>query len=136
MPVIGFNLNNISAEKRNQISGKLKINNNLKITTIEKEKQTITNSDEVLKFNFKFDVSYDPDIGNLNMEGSLLLMEEPKKVQQIMTDWKKDQKLSKETSTLVFNTILARCNVKALTLAQDISLPPHFRLPLIRPNQD
>ena len=83
MPVIGFNLNNISAEKRNQISGKLKINNNLKITTIEKEKQTITNSDEVLKFNFKFDVSYDPDIGNLNMEGSLLLMEEPKKVQQI-----------------------------------------------------
>lgn len=137
MTVIGFNLKNISAEKRNQIAGKLNVNNNLKILDISQEKAAFTVSDEVLKFDFKFDVTYDPDIGNLAMEGNLLYMEKPKKIKDILDLWKKEQKMSKEVSELVFNTILSRCNVKALTLAQDVGLPPHFRLPLIRaPKQD
>lgn len=133
MPVVGFNLQRISAEKKGQITGKLNIKNNLNITNIEQEKNAITASDEVIKINFKFSVSYDPDIGALDIEGNLLFMDTPEKIKKIMDNWTKDKKLEKEVSTLVFNTILARCNIKALTIEQDVNLPPHFRLPLIKP---
>lgn len=133
MPVVGFNLQRISAEKKGQITGKLNIKNNLNITNIEQEKNAITASDEVVKINFKFNISYDPDIGILDIEGNLLLMESPEKIKKIMEEWTKDKKLDQEVSTLIFNTILARCNIKALTLEQDVNLPPHFRLPLIKP---
>jgi hypothetical protein len=63
-------------------------------------------------------------------------MDESGKNKKILEEWKKDKKLNEEISALVFNTILARCNVKALNLAQDVGLPPHFRLPLVRPKQN
>lgn len=134
MPVVGFNFKKILSEKKNPIRGKLKINNNLKIVSIDQETETISKSDELLKFEFMFSINYDPEVGYTEIEGNLVYMDEPDKIKQILNDWKKDKKLSKEISTVVFNTILARTNIKALTLAQDVNLPPHFRLPLIKPN--
>lgn len=133
MPIVGFNFDKIMIEKNNKIAGKLQIKNDLSITTLEQEKLNITGSDEVLKFNFKFTVNYEPKIGKIDLEGNVLYMEEPKKSKEILDGWKKDKKLPKELGPQILNTILARCNIKALNLTQEVNLPPHIRLPILKP---
>ena len=133
MPIIGFNIDKIDAEKTNKISGNVEIKNNLGITGVEQEKLALGKSEEVLKFNFEYLVTYEPKVGRLGINGSVLYMEDPKKIKELLSSWEKDKKIPNDVMPAVFNTILAKCNVKALTLSQEINLPPHIRLPIVKP---
>lgn len=132
MPIVGFNFEKIMIERQNKITGKLSIKNNLNITNIEKEKLNITNSEDVLKFNFSYTVVYEPEVGQINIAGHLLFMDNSKQIKDILSDWEKKKSLPKELAPQILNTILARCNIKSLGLSQEVGLPPHVRLPLIR----
>ena len=45
--------------------------------------------------------------------------------------WKKNKKIGDEKVALqVLTTILTKCNIKALTLSQEIGLPPPIPLPI------
>ncbi|MBS3172577.1 hypothetical protein J4438_03285 [Candidatus Woesearchaeota archaeon] len=132
MPIVGFNFEKIMVERKNKITGKLDIKNNLTITNVEKEKLNITNSEDILKFNFNYTVNYQPEVGQININGHLLLMESPKQIKDILIDWEKQQKLPKDLAPQILNTILSKCNIKSLSLSQEVGLPPHVRLPLIR----
>ncbi len=134
MPIVGFNFDKLGAKKDNKITGKVQINNNVNITDVQQEKLSITSSEDILKFNFEFKAAYEPKIGAIQINGHLLFMDEPKKIDDIAKAWKKDKKLSKEVSTPIINSILARCNIKALTLSQDVNLPPHIKLPIVNLN--
>lgn len=135
MPIVGFNLNQISAEKSNKITGKLNIKNDLAIKGIEQEKIALEKSEEILKFNFEYIINYEPNIGKIAITGNILYMDEPKKIKEILNDWKKQKKLSKELAPRILNTILSKCNIKALNLSQDINLPPHIKMPFVKPSK-
>ena len=62
-------------------------------------------------------------------------MEDPKKIKELLSSWEKDKKIPNSVMPAIFNTILAKCNVKALTLSQEINLPPHIRLPIVKPSK-
>ena len=46
-----------------------------------------------------------------------------------MNTLKKEAKIDPKYSSAWMNIILARCNVKALTLGNDVNLPPHIPFP-------
>ncbi len=135
MPIVGFNLEKINAEKTSQITGKLNIKNNLSIKNVEQEKLSLGKSEEVLKFDFEYLIDYEPQIGKIALNGHLLFMEEPKKIKEIQDAWKKDKNLPKEIAPLIFNSILGKCNIKGLNLSQEINLPPQIRLPFMKPEE-
>ena len=135
MPIIGFNFNQIIAEKNNKITGKLNIKNDLAIKSIEQEKITLEKSEEVLKFNFEYIINYEPKVGKIAITGNILYMDEPKKIKEILDNWKKQKKLSNELAPRILNTILSKCNIKALILSQDINLPPHIKMPFVKPSK-
>jgi len=132
MSIIGFNFEKIVVEKKNKISSKLSVKNNLSIVNVEQEKLNLTNSGEVLKFNFEYTVDYEPKIGQIFLGGNILVMEDSKKVKEILDEWVKDKKLPKELMSQILNTILAKCNIKALGLTQEVNLPPHIKLPILK----
>jgi len=134
MPIVGFNFDRIGAKKDNKIAGKLQIKNNVEIKEIEQEKLSISSSEDVLKFKFEFKSTYEPGIGAIQINGHVIYMDEPKKVEEIQKFWKKNKGLEKDIAQPIINTILAKCNIKALELSQDVNLPPHIRLPLIKQN--
>jgi len=134
MPIIGFNLDKIGAKKDNKITGRINIKNNVNITNVEQEKLSITSSEDIIKFNFEFKSTYEPEIGAVQINGHVLFMDEPKKIEDIMKSWKKDKSLPKNLSPLIMNHILTRCNIKTLILSQDVNLPPNIRLPSIKQN--
>ena len=135
MPIVGFNLEKIDAEKTNQVNANLKIKNNLSIKNVEQDKLSLGKSEEVLKFDFEYLVDYEPQIGKIVLNGHVLYMEDPKKIKEIQESWKKEKNLPKEIAPLIFNTILGKCNIKGLNLSQEVNLPPQIRLPYMKPEE-
>ena len=85
-----------------------------------------------MQFTFEFLLHYEPDMGDIKIEGHLLYLEDPKKLKEMVKDWKKNKKISPEIMQSLFNTILAKANIKALQLSQDVNLPSHIQMPRLQ----
>ena len=130
--IVGFGFTKMSAEKNANSKGKIEINNNVTIKNIEesdialgKDKQT------AIKIIFNFLSKYSPDLGNISFEGEIIYMADSKKGKEIIASWKKDKKLPKDLMAPILNTVLTKCNIKALILSQDVNLPPPIPLPKV-----
>ena len=131
--IVGFGFTKLSAEEKEVAKGKIDINNNVSIKDIKEDSFSLGNNNQnVLKFIFEFTSKYEPNIGNILFEGELLYMEDPKKVKEILSSWKKDKKIPKEIMGGLLNTILTKCNVQALILSQEINLPPPIPMPKVQ----
>ncbi len=132
MPIVGFNFEKVSVEKKNPIKGKIQIKSNASITNVNEEKlPTGKTKMDGLKFNFEFNIDYTPSIGNINLKGHIFFLDDPKIIKDIVRQYKKEKKLSPEITAQIINTILLKSTTKALTLAQEVNLPPHLPLPQI-----
>ena len=133
--IVGFSFTKLSAEKHEAAKGKIDINNNVSIKDIQesdfslgKEKQN------VVKFIFEFTSNYEPKVGTILFEGEILYLEDPKKIKEILSSWKKEKKVPQEMMAMLLNTILTKCNVQALILSQEINLPPPIPMPKVQMN--
>ena len=135
MPIVGFNFTNIHSEKKSQIEGKIEIKSKVNISSVKEEKlPTGKTKTDGLRFDFEFNLDYEPKIGNINLKGFIYYMDDPKLLKDIFNDWKKKQTISKEVTEQIINAILYRASIKAISLAEDINLPPHLRMPIVAPN--
>ncbi len=138
MTIVGFNYTKISIERKpGTAQGRVNINNNVSIKAIEKTDIAFgpeTQGDlkfSGLRFSFEFVSKYDPDIGEINLGGDVLYMDDEKKVKEILNEWKKEKKVSKELMTNIVNAILMKCNIQALILSQELNLPAPIPLPRV-----
>lgn len=133
MRIIGFNFTKISAERKKNIKGKLEVKSNLEIENIKKEKIDVVESN-VLKFDFKFIVSYDPGFAELVFNGFVLIMLEKERIKDIMKNWKK-KKINDKIKLPLFNLILTKCNIKSLQFEEEFGLPTHVPMPRLTSQQ-
>ena len=132
MPIIGFNFNKIEVEKKDKVGGRIGINNNVSIKDITNSDLSIGNDKQkAAKFTFEFTSKYEPDYGFITLNGDVLFLEESSKIKEIIDSWKKDKSINKDIMTSVLNTILAKCNVQALILSQEVNLPSPIPLPKV-----
>jgi len=132
MPVVSFDFDKISAERKEFTSGKVEIRSNITIIDIEKEKLELAKNEEALKFLFEFKLSYEPNAGELILRGHTVFVDDEKKIKDILKEWK-NKKIPEEIALQVINNILYRCNLKALQMAHEISLPLHIQMPRATP---
>lgn len=133
MPIVGFNFNNISAKKNKPVEGDVKVKSDVSITNLKEEKlPTGKNKSDGLRIDFKLMVIYEPEIGNLTLEGFIFYMDDPKTLKDIVKQYKKDKNLPVDLTTQVINAVLTRATIKALMLAQEVNLPPHIPLPAVQ----
>lgn len=135
MQIIGFNFTKISSERKKVPEGKLEIKSNIDIKSVALEKIEMIKDKDVLKFNFEFTVDYHPNIASLVFEGAILIMAEKEKAKDILKKWK-SKKIADEIRLPLFNTILTKCNLKALQLEEELSLPTHVPMPKLAPPQN
>lgn len=127
--LLGFNFNKLSVEKSSYPEGKIEVNANIDIESIEKQKLELI-KDEALSINFLFTVSY-KELGKVEIKGTMVLAIDPKLLKETLSKWK-DKTLSGDFKTMIFNIVLKKCTVKALQLEEDIGLPPHMQLPQVQ----
>ena len=130
--IIATNFTKILVEKKSAAKGKLSISNNVSIDNVEQTEIAISAAKQkALKFIFEFKSKYEPNIGEIVLNGELVFIEKPDKLKEITDSWKKDKKVPKEVMASILNNILAKCNVEALILSREINLPPPVQLPRV-----
>jgi len=131
--IVGFGFTKLSVEKKEAVNGKIDINNNVSIKDIKEDNFSLgKDRQDVIKFIFEFTSKYEPNVGTILFEGELLYLEEPKKVKEILSSWKKDKVIPKEMMAGLLNAILTKCNVQALILSQEVNLPPPIPMPKVQ----
>ncbi|MBS3143646.1 hypothetical protein J4446_02095 [Candidatus Woesearchaeota archaeon] len=136
MGIVSFVFDKISAEKTGKIKEKVDISHNFNIKHVEKTEINIQGNKPALKLSFDFTVNYEPNIGNIKMNGNLTYMDKPEELKKLEDQWKKEKKLPVGVTSLVANTILTKANIKALMLSQEVNLPPQIHLPKVTPREE
>ena len=134
MRIIGFNLSKVSIERKEKLEGKLEIKQNINIDEISKEKINIA-KEEALKFEFTFSINYDPKFAEVEFKGHVLALPEKDEMKKILKEWK-SKKIPEGIRVGLFNFIMAKCNIKALSLEDEMGLPTHVPMPKIGPKQE
>lgn len=132
MPIVSFDFNKISAERKVPTAGKVEIRSNITILDIEKEKLELAKNEEALKFLFDFKITYEPNAGEIDIQGYTVFVDDEKKIKDILKEWK-NKKIPEEVALQVINNILYRCNLKALQMAHETGLPLHIQMPRATP---
>lgn len=132
MTIVGFYFTKMEAVKREVVKGKINISNNVSITDVKENDNNFgSETQKGVTFVFKFTSKYEPQAGEISLEGNVLYMEAKDKIKKIVTGWKKDKKLDKEVMKAILNTILTKSNIQALIMSKDINLPPPIPLPKV-----
>ncbi len=132
MPIIGFNFEKLYVERiknPQEVKGQINIKNNTKITDIVEEDVPDRKKGGVLRFSFSYNAIYEPTFGKITINGFCLFLDNTKNNKEILDKWKKDKELDQKLMMQVLNFILAKCNIKALSLSQEVNLPPQIPLP-------
>jgi len=134
MVVIGFNLKKILVERKALVRGEVKVNTKMNITNVKKEEVKLTAGKDVINFDFEFMINYTgganhtAPVADLSFEGNVLYLVDPKDTKKIIDDWKKKE-IQEDVRMKVLNTILAKCNLKALVFEDELGLPSHLPMP-------
>ncbi len=131
MKIIGFNLLKVSIERKEKLEGELKIDQNIDIKDVVKEKVPISTK-EALRVKFGFVINYSNNSAKVEFEGFLILLPEDNEMKEFLDAWK-DKQIYEKAKMPLFNFIMTKCNVKALSLEDDLSLPIHLPMPRLNP---
>ena len=140
MPIVGFNLTNIQAQKLKNIDSlkkneQIKIESKLGITDVNEEKlPTGKTKTDGLRFDFEYSLKYQPEIGNININGFMYYMDDPKIIKDITEKWKREKNIPMDIKAQLLNTVVLKASIKALQLGQEINLPPHMPFPSLKPS--
>ena len=128
--MLGFNIQKINAHKNPEFKGKLEMNSNINISSIEDYKLDSSKQGS-LKIGFSFIVDY-KNLGKIEIHGSLFLSMDSKITKEALNSWK-NKKLNKELHILFINIIMQKASFKALQLEEELGLPPHIQIPRLQP---
>ncbi|MBW2963566.1 hypothetical protein KY306_02220 [Candidatus Woesearchaeota archaeon] len=136
MAIVGINLTKINAEKKEAKGGKVSINNNISIKNVEEKDLSLGASKQKgLRFNFLFKCEYAPEVGSINLEGSVMFLADAVKNKAIKEGWDKGKNVAPEIMESVLNSALNRCNIEAIKISQDMNLPSPVPMPRLQRKQ-
>jgi len=130
MAIFGFGFKKVLIERKAFEQGPISSSLNINIKEITKLKSTIKDK-EILSFEFEFAIKYiqnKKEIAILSFEGNVLYLTNNTKAEKILSDWAK-KNIEEDLKLLILNTIMTKCNLKALQFEEDLNLPLHLKLP-------
>ncbi len=134
--VIGFSFSKIFVEKISSEFKDLKIDRNIKIESVEKIKpQALQIKEDLLEIKFKYGISYDPNVAKFEFSGNLLVTADQKVAKEFLSEWK-EKKFPERHKIVLFNIIMRKSDIKAMEIEDEMGLPLHVALPLIREKKD
>lgn len=129
MPVVGITMKNIEAKKSQDILKNVRVNNETKITDVEeKELPGLGKKGLIISYEFKSDyIDGNKSIALIKIGGDVIFVDAGQS--EMAKEWKKDNKLPEKANLQIINAILRKCIIKALSISEEIGLPPLIRLP-------
>ncbi len=129
MPVVGISITSVKAVRDREISGALKVNNNAEVKGVEERELGALGKGAAIGFEFSSKYSGNGK-AEISITGEVYFIGD---VPKLLKTWKKEGKLPKDVNVDVINAILRKCLVKAISLSEELQLPPPVPLPLMVP---
>jgi hypothetical protein len=134
MKTIGFSFKKISAERKQDLKGKVEVKSHINIDEIEKDSVDVAG--DVLKVSYTYIISYEPSIAQIEFKGGIIIGSSDKEeIKDVLKEWKKKQ-LSEKIQLYVYNFILTKCSLKALQIEEEFALPSHVPMPRFQKPSD
>ena len=134
MPIIGYHISSISAERRDVSTEKIDINSSPKISSVEQRDMTYPIKQAALAISFEFETTYTPNIGEIRIAGELLFSSN--NLKKISDFWTKKNKLPEDIDTEVRNFLFRKCLSLGISLSENLQLPPPVLFPMISGSQE
>ncbi|MDP3916731.1 MAG: hypothetical protein Q8Q42_00395 [Nanoarchaeota archaeon] len=130
--IVNFTLDKISIEKTGISKGTIEAKNSIKFLDVAESTLPETMKDQhLIKFKFQYKISYLPNIATTEIIGHIHFMSDKQTKDKILKAWDKESKIDQSLSRDLVNYLFQRCSVMALSLSQQVGLPPHIALPKI-----
>jgi hypothetical protein len=137
VPVIGINIKNVSAKKDDEVIGSVKVNSNTNIKYV-KEQDLPALKQKGLCIGFEFKTDYvgekNKSMAEIVISGDAFFIDE--QIEKFIKEWKKEKKLPEEVNLQVINSVLRRGIVRAISLSEELQLPPPIALPFAKKQED
>lgn len=128
--IVNFLWEKISVEKKKDVVGNVEVKNNAKIVELtEQAIDAMGAKQSAINVKFSFTITYEPNIAVIALEGRIIDMMDEKERKEVLMTWKKERKIDPKISSRWMNLMLAKGNVKALTLGNEVNLPSHIPFP-------
>lgn len=134
MNIVGFNFLKITASRDAKIKDIENISTSIDVLELEKETVPFLKDSDGLKITFKYVIDYEPKYAQILFEGLLMVSASSDIVKETIKQWKKKQ-LPADFKIPLFNTIMSKCNLKALNLEEEMGLPLHIKFPHLSAQQ-
>jgi hypothetical protein len=132
MAIVGFEFTKINVHKKETAKGKINISNNVGIVDVKKSDLELGKTKQSgIKFIFDYRSNYEPDFAKIELGGVILYLTDEKSASQIVADWEKEKKLSKDIAEKIVNAILTKCNIQSIILSNTVNLPPPVPMPKV-----
>lgn len=138
MAIVGFSFLKFNSE-RNPVkrSGKIEINHNISISSVEQSSFVMGGSKvPVLRIIFSFDVVYSNELGKISIEGDVVYSDTKEIIEESFKGWKADGKLNSLINEQVFKFVYSKAIIKALEISDSLSLPAPVPLPKVSFNTE
>jgi hypothetical protein len=132
MPIVGYNISSITAERSAARTGRIDINSRPTINSVTK--RTMPDKRTVAVIGFEFLITYNPDIGRIRIVGEILYATQKLKV--VLHTWEKEGKLVEEADVEIKNFLFRKCLTVGLILSENLQLPPPLMFPTLVPRKE
>lgn len=127
MTVVNYRVTKIDAERTGARAESVTANANSMITSMKQENDK--NAGDYLLVTYKYSVQYEPEIGHIELEGSLWYMN--KDLKKLVRKDKDKVTVEREVMEEVSTYIIREALLDSVEIARKLELPPPMQLPKV-----
>lgn len=127
MPTVNYRIDRIEGARTGDEAKSVEVKSNFAILSVKMDNNPAIG--DFLNVSFRFEVGYEPNLGNMKIEGTLWYNE--KDLNKLVTVKKDVVKLEPEVVRDVTNSIVRESLLEIIELSKKLRLPIPIRLPRI-----
>lgn len=132
MNILNVTFNAINANRNSVPKGKLSVNNNIKIDSVEESNIGLDKTKTALKIGYTYKTEYSSDFAKIEIKGDALALAEVNEAKDILDKWKKDKSLEKDSARIIINNIMSKCSFESILMAKELGLPSPIPMPMMK----
>lgn len=136
MNVLNITINKINAEKHGVPKGQINVTSNIKTDNVEKTNIGVDDSKKTVKVNFTYKTTYQPDLGTIELQGTVLVLVTKDEAEKVLDNWDKNKKMDKDFASVVLNAAMKRSSLQSIFISRELDLPSPIPLPNIKAKED